>query len=68
MLQRVYVTTLLYILLIWLDFYSHMYYYNYRPDQDLDLLYDYAVQMFKGQYALKIHVAAVNVDKDVQVC
>lgn len=43
------------------------FYVYYRPDQDLEILYDYVLQLLSGQIKIKIHVTAVNVDEDVQV-
>ena len=37
-----------------------------RPDQQLDIVYDYAVQLLSGQDQFKLHVAAINAEKDVQ--
>ena len=39
----------------------------YRPNQDLDVMYDYVVQVLSGRNQIKIHIAAINVDNDVQV-
>ncbi len=39
-----------------------------RPDQDLDLLYDYIVQILSGRNQdIKIHIVAINASEDVQV-